>query len=72
MKYSSARAFMRLEDYQPRTTPAESPFRQFEVTCLKCGSYRLRLVSEYNEEARELSVVLFCPQCRQREIMPIN
>ncbi len=68
----SARYFMRREDYQPRQTPGDSPFRQFDVSCLKCGSYRLRLVSEFDEESGEIAVVLFCPQCRQREIMPIR
>lgn len=63
---------MRREDYQPRTTPEISPFRQFDVTCLQCQSYRLRLVSEYDEESGELAVVLFCPQCRQREVLPIR
>jgi len=72
MKYSSARAFLRREDYQPRQTPEASPFRQFDVSCLKCGSYRLRLVSEFDEAVGELAVVLFCPQCRQREVLPMR
>lgn len=63
---------MRREEYQPRTTPDESPFRQFDVTCLKCNSYQLRLISEYNEEAGELSLILFCTRCRQREILPLH
>jgi len=29
----------------------------------------LRLVTEFNEEAGALNVVLFCPNCRAREIM---
>ena len=30
MKTSSARAFMRREDYQPRQPPKDSPFRRFD------------------------------------------
>jgi hypothetical protein len=44
MKTNSARWFQRREDYQPRQTPKDSPFRQFDVKCLACGSYQLRLV----------------------------
>jgi hypothetical protein len=40
-----ARWFQRREDYQPSQTPSESPFRKFDVKCLACGSYQLRLVS---------------------------
>jgi hypothetical protein len=72
MKTISARAFMRREDYQPPQTPAESPFRRFIVHCLKCGSFKLRLVSEYDEESGELAVILFCPACRQRETLPLR
>jgi hypothetical protein len=50
---NSARAFMRREDYQPPQTPSESPFRKFDVKCLACGSYQLRLVAQMDEEAGE-------------------
>jgi hypothetical protein len=46
--------------YQNRQTPASSPFRQFDVTCLKCESYDLRLVTQTDEESGEMAVVLFC------------
>jgi hypothetical protein len=63
---------MRREDYQPRRTPAESPFRKFDVRCLRCGSHQLRLVAQFDEVAGEMSVVLLCNRCPQQEIMPIN
>ena len=67
-----ARYFMRREDYQPRQSPAGSPFRQFDVSCLKCGSYDLRLVTQMDEESCEMAVVLVCKNCRQREILPVR
>ena len=72
MHYSSARAFMRREDYQPETTPADSPFRQFKVSCLKCGSFKLKLVSHYDEDSGETGVSLLCTNCPNREKMPIR
>ena len=63
---------MRREDYQPRTTSPDSPFKQFNVSCLKCGSFKLRLFSEHNEDAGELLVILFCTECRSREALPIR
>jgi hypothetical protein len=69
---NAARYFMRREDYQPRQSPAGSPFRQFDVTCLKCGSYDLRLVAQMDEEAGEMAVVLVCNHCPQREILPLR
>ena len=64
---NSARYFMRLEDYQEPTTPADSPFRKFNVTCLKCRSHQLRVVSSYDEESGEVRVSLVCTNCRQTE-----
>jgi hypothetical protein len=69
---NAARYFMRREDYQPRQSPAGSPFRQFDVTCLKCGSYDLRLAAQMDEEAGEVAVVMVCNKCRQREILPVK
>ncbi len=69
---NAARWFQRREDYQPPQTPPDSPFRQFDVNCLRCSSYRLRLVSEFDEESGRLSVVLFCTRCRNREALPIR
>jgi len=63
---------MRREDYQPRQSPAGSPFRRFDVTCLHCGSYDLRLAALMDEEAGEMAVVLVCNKCQQREILPVR
>jgi hypothetical protein len=41
---NAARHFMRREEYQPKTTPADSPFRRFMVSCVKCGSFKLRVM----------------------------
>ena len=64
---NSARAFMRREDYAPRRTPTVSPFRNFNVQCLKCGSYQLRLATEFDEDAGEVRLVQVCVRCRQQE-----
>ena len=72
MNLGGARWFQRQEDYQPRQTPRESPFRQFDVRCLACGSYQLRLRAQFDEAAGEMTVVLVCNQCREREILPIR
>jgi transcription elongation factor Elf1 len=69
---NAARFFMRREDYQPRQSPRDSPFRRFDVTCLHCGSYDLRLVAQMDEEAGEMAVVLVCKNCRQQEIVPVR
>jgi hypothetical protein len=68
---NAARDFMRREDYQPPTTPADSPFRRFMVSCLKCGSFKLRVIGEFDSETGEYKVCLFCPSCRQREQLPV-
>ena len=69
---NAARYFMRREDYQPPQTLSESPFRRFTVRCLKCGSYRLQLKWQYQEESGELSLVLYCSRCRQQETLPLK
>ena len=69
---NAQRWFQRKEDYAPRQTPADSPFRKFDVKCLACGSYQLRLVAQMDEEAGEMAVVLLCNKCRQREILPVR
>ena len=50
---NGARYFMRREDYQLPQTPADSPFRRFNMSCLKCGSFKLRVISEYDSESGE-------------------
>jgi hypothetical protein len=69
---NAARYFMRREDYQPPTTPTDSPFRLFIVRCLKCASYRLRVIAEHEDDSPEMKVYLFCPKCRQREPLPMR
>ena len=69
---NAQRWFQRKEDYAPRQTPPESPFRNFDVKCLRCGSYQLRLVAQMDEEAGEMSVVLACNRCPQREVLRIR
>ena len=69
---NAARWFQRREDYQPPQTPAESTFRKFDVKCLACGSYQLRLVTQIDEPAGELAVVPACNHCPQREILPVR
>jgi hypothetical protein len=69
---NAARFFMRREDYQTRQSPAGSPFRQFDVSCLKCGSYDLRLAAQMDEEAGEMAVVLVCHKCRQWEMLRVR
>lgn len=69
---NAARWFQRREDYQPPRTPSDSPFRQFDVKCLKCSSYRLRLLSEFDEASGQMLLVFFCTRCRNREALPIR
>jgi hypothetical protein len=71
MKFGAARFFQRREDYAPPQTPADSPFRRFTVSCLKCGSFKLRVIGEFDPDAGELKVFPFCPSCREREQLPV-
>ncbi len=63
---------MRREDYAPPKTQADSPFQKFNVSCLKCGSFRLRVIGEFDSEAGTVKVFLFCPACREREELPLR
>jgi hypothetical protein len=63
---------MRREDYQPPQTPSESPFRRFKVSCLKGGSFKLQVIGEFDSDAGELKMFLFCPSCREREQLPMR
>ena len=63
---------MRREDYQPPETPTVSPFRRFTVSCLKCGSFKLKVIGELDSDAGELRLFLFCPKCRERELLPVR
>jgi len=53
-------------------TLTNSPFRDFEVKCLNCHSYRLRLVSEFDDDSGELPISLTCTRCRKREILLVR
>jgi hypothetical protein len=55
-----------------QTTPADSPFRRFTVSCLKCGSFKLQVIGEFDSDAGELKIFLFCPSCRAREQLPVR
>ena len=68
---NSARYFIRREDDEPPRTPTESPFRRFDVKCLKCGSYRLALNSGFDETTGEQSLLLTCSRCRQCEVLKV-
>ena len=72
MKRSAARAFQRHEDWMIPETHPDSPFERFVVQCLKCQSYRLRVIAEYDDEAGEFQVFLFCTKCRARERLPVR
>lgn len=71
-RMNRARYFIRREDDEPPRTPCESPFRCFDVKCLKCGSYRLTLTSNFDEDAGELRVTLVCSYRRQCEVMKLR
>ena len=72
MLHTTPQVFMRREDGLSRDPKLQSPFRKFEVRCHQCGAYRLRLISEYDEDSGELRVFLSCTDCREREVMPIR
>jgi hypothetical protein len=67
MPINSQRWFQRKEDYEPRQANADSPFRRFDVKCLKCSSYKLTLTAHLDEQSGETILVLFCSRCRERE-----
>jgi len=69
---NSARYFVRREDDEPRRTPPDSPFRKFDVKCLKCGSYRLSVSSEFDGELGELGLILCCSRCRVSEVLRVG
>jgi len=55
----------------PRTPP-DSPFRRFIGHGLNCGSFKVRVLSKFDDEAGEVKLILFCPQCREREQTPVR
>ncbi|MEO5803420.1 MAG: hypothetical protein ABIR24_07805 [Verrucomicrobiota bacterium] len=58
---------MRREDYAPRKTPDESPFRNFHIRCLRCESYKLQLAVHYDETEGAEILIILCQQCCQAE-----
>ncbi len=57
MNETGVRAFMRREDYAPRQTPSDSPFRKYVIKCLQCDCVKLKLTINYDEETGETSIV---------------
>ena len=72
MKTPSARYFQPKEEYAPPKAHADSLFKKFAVHCLHCGSFKLKTISEFNDEAGESGIFLFCPACRSREKLPVR
>ena len=72
MKTPTARYFQPKEEYAPPKTHADSPFEKFVVHCLHCGSFKLKIISEFSGEAGEAGIYLFCPLCRSREKLPVR
>jgi hypothetical protein len=68
---NAARWFQRREGYQPLTTSLDSPFRRFTVSCLKCGSFKLQVIGEFDSDAGELKIFHVCPSCRECEQLPV-
>jgi hypothetical protein len=57
---------------EPPRTPPDTPFGKLHGKCLKCGSYRLKVSSEFDEEAGELRVNLTCPRCHSCEVLRVG
>lgn len=54
------------------SAPADCIVRQFVLTCVRCGSLRLRVIAQQDEESGELKVFLCCPRCQSREALPLS
>jgi hypothetical protein len=50
----------------------DSPFRCFDVKCLKCACYKLTITAHYDEQSGETFLVLFCTRCRQQEKLNVK
>jgi hypothetical protein len=72
MTYYPAMAFQRRADWVAPKTASDSPFRGFVVHCLKCGSFKLRVIGEHDGDSGEVKVYLFCNCCRVRETIPVR
>ena len=69
---NSARYFIRREDDESPRTQAESPFRHFDVKCLKCGADHLALASGFDETTGDQRLLLTCSRCRQCKILKVR
>lgn len=63
---------MRKEEYASRRAQPDSPFRCFDVKCLKCGSYKLMITGHHDAESGETFIVFLCTSCRQREKIAVD
>jgi hypothetical protein len=72
MKTPTARYFQPKEEYAEKHTQMDSPFNKFVVHCLHCGSFKLKVISEFDGDAGEAGIFLFCPSCRSREKLPAS
>ena len=41
----------------------------FNLSCVKCGSVKLRFISSYDDDSGVTSLYLLCPRCNTRERM---
>ena len=57
---------------EANSAPADCIVRQFVVACVSCGSLRLRVIAQQDEESGELKVFLSCPRCQSREALPLS
>ena len=72
MPINAQRWFMRKEEYEPRKPCPDSPFRCFDVKCLKCGCYKLAVTAYHDGQSGETFLVLQCGRCRQSERLKIR
>jgi hypothetical protein len=74
LRHGFATYYVHLIDNVPAVSfyMGNSPFRSFVVHCNKCGSFKLIVISEFDEESGQAAIFLFCPYCREREKMPVR
>ena len=63
---------MRKEEYEIPRTPPDSPFRNFDVKCAKCRSYKITITPYYDEQSGSAFIVFFCTRCRRQEQISIK